>query len=173
MRSLYGDMESMADSETTRVNEMWESFRDTLQNSIKSQIPHRQSRSKDGYPWIGSELKKMMRRLHRYYKTKKKPGDPHHIKRYLDLKHQVQKRQRQAYWEYVESIVTPKEQENEYAGMKSFWTYIKHRRTDNVGVSSLKNDGKLFSNPIDKANFLNKQFQSVFSSSKNVSRKHF
>ena len=124
MRSLYGDMKSMFDSETTRLNEMWESFRDTLQHSIKSHTPYHQSRSKDGYPWIGPELKKMMRRLHRYNKTKKKTGDPQHIKRHLDLKHQVQKRQRQACWECVESIVTPKEQENEYSGMKRSWTYV-------------------------------------------------
>ena len=90
MRSLCEDMEAMFDSETTGVNEMWESFRDILQHSIRYHIPHRQSRSKDGYPWIGTELKKMMRWQHRYYKIKKKTGDPQHTKRYLDLKHQVQ-----------------------------------------------------------------------------------
>ena len=98
----------------------------------KISYPHHQSRSKDGYPWIGPELKKMMRRLHRYNKTKKKTGHPQHIKRHLDLKHQVQKRQRQACWEYVESIVTTKEQENEYSGMKRFWTYVN---TEDVSPS--------------------------------------
>ena len=113
------------------------------------------------------------KRLHLYYKTKKKTGDPRHAKRYLDLKHQVQKRQRQAYWDYVESIVTPQDQENEYAGMKRFWTYIKHRKSDNVGVSSLKSEGKLYSHPIDKADILNKQFKSVFSSSEKISGEEF
>ena len=48
-----------------------------------------------------------------------------------------------SYLEYVDSIVTPQELENEYADVKVFGTYIKHRRSDNVGVSSRKNDGKL------------------------------
>ena len=92
MKSLHKYMEAMYNSKTTGVNEMWEKFRDTLQHSINCHIPHRQSRSKDGYPWIGPELKKMMKRQHRYYKIKKKTGDPQHVKCYLDLKHQVQKR---------------------------------------------------------------------------------
>jgi hypothetical protein len=28
--------------------------------------------------------------------------------------------------------------------MKKFWTYIKHKRKDNIGISSLMMDGKLF-----------------------------
>ena len=92
IRSLHNDMEVMYNSETTGVNEMLENLRDTLQHSISSHIPYHQSKQKDGYPWIGPELKKMLKRLHRYYKTKKKTGDPQHDKRYLDLRHQVQKR---------------------------------------------------------------------------------
>ena len=57
--------------------------------------------------------------------------------------------------------------------MKRFWTYIKHRRSDNVGVSSLKSEGKLYSHLNDKADILNKQFQSVFSSSESVSEEEF
>ena len=115
----------------------------------------------------------MMKRQHQYYKIKKKTGDPQHAKRYLNLKHQVQKRQQQAYWEYVGGIVTPQDKENEYAGMKRFWTYIKHRRSDNVCVSSLKSEGKLYSHPTDKADILNKQFQYEFSSSESISEEDF
>ena len=77
-------------------------------------IPHHQSRSKDGYPWIGPKLKKMMKH---YHKLKKKIGEPQHVKGYLDLKHQVHNGQGQVYREYVGSIVTPQDKENEYAGM--------------------------------------------------------
>ena len=169
MKSLHKDMKYVHNSETTGINETWENFKDTLQHSINSHIPHRQSRSKDGYPLIGNALKKLMKRQHQYYKIKKKAGNPQHVKRYLDLKHQVQKRQRHAYWNYIGGIVSPQDQQNDYKGMKRFWTYIKHRRSDNVGVSSLKSEGKLYSHPTDKADILNKQFQYVFSSSANLS----
>ena len=131
--------------ETASVNDMWILFRDTLQSSITSNISYRQSKTKYGYPWIGPELKRLMRKQHRYYKTKKKTGDPQHIQQYVELKHLVQKRTRQAYWNYVEEIVRLREHEAEHISMKRFWTYITHKRNDNVRVSSLKNEGKLFS----------------------------
>ena len=97
------------------------------------------------------------------YKKKKKTGDLHHVKRYWDLKHQVQKRQRQAYWEHVGSIVTPQDQENAYAGMKKeqqcwclLWCLLQ-----------------LYSHPTNKTDILNRHFQSVFSNSANVSKEAF
>jgi hypothetical protein len=40
--------------------------------------------------------------------------------------------------------------------MKKFWTYIKHKRKDIVGISSLKMDGKLYCDPVTKSNILNR-----------------
>ena len=37
----------------------------------------------------------------------------------------------------------PQERETEYTSRKRFWTFIKHTRSGNVGVSSLKKEGKL------------------------------
>ena len=36
------------------------------------------------------------------------------------------------------------------------WTYIKHKRKDIVGISSLKMDGKLYCDPVTKSNILNR-----------------
>ena len=46
--------------------------------------------------------------------------------------------------------------------MKRFWTYIKHQKTDHSGVAPIKVDGRLASEPKQKAEALNTQFQSVF-----------
>jgi hypothetical protein len=46
--------------------------------------------------------------------------------------------------------------------MKKFWTYIKHKKIDHQGISSLKQDDKLITDPIPKANVMNDQFKSVF-----------
>ena len=120
--------------------------------------------------WTGTEKSD---KKHRAYKTKKKTGDPRNIKQYMDIKHQVQKRTCKAYWDYVEDIVTPKQQENQYAWMKRLWTYVKHKRKDNVCVSLLKNEGRLFSYPVDMAELINKQLQSVFSSREEVTQAEF
>ena len=49
---------------------------------------------------------------------------------------------------------------------KPFWNFVKARRKDNVGVSPLKVNGRLFSNPENKVEILLQvqQFKSVFSS---------
>jgi hypothetical protein len=60
-------------------------------------------------------------------------------------------------------VVTPKETEETFNSMKMCWTYIKHKQTYHQGISSLKQDGKLITDPIPKANVVNDQFKSVFS----------
>jgi hypothetical protein len=82
--------------------------------------------------------------------------------KYNQLKHHTQKITRQSYWKYIENIVTPKEEEP-HSVMKKFWTYIKHKRKDNIGISSLMMDGKLFCDPASKSNILSRQFKSAFS----------
>lgn len=57
--------------------------------------------------------------------------------------------------------------------MKRFWTYIKHKRTDCKGISPLRSDGLLHSDPTDQSNILNKQFQSAFSEKININKDQF
>ena len=45
---------------------------------------------------------------------------------------------------------------------KCFWSYIKSLRKDNIGILPLKDKGRLFNAPVDKANILNCQYQSTF-----------
>ena len=45
---------------------------------------------------------------------------------------------------------------------KKIWTYFKSLQKDNTGVNPLKDNGRLFNSPTDKANILNRQYMSVF-----------
>jgi hypothetical protein len=57
----------------------------------------------------------------RLFKKKKKTGDHQTQEQYNNLKHHTQKITRQAYWKYIENVVTPDESEPR-SGMKKFWT---------------------------------------------------
>jgi hypothetical protein len=46
-----------------------------LDNSIKNKICHTTAQTKDGYPWINRDLKKLIRKGNRSYKRKKKSGN--------------------------------------------------------------------------------------------------
>ena len=45
---------------------------------------------------------------------------------------------------------------------KKFWKYIKSIKKDSCGVAPLKDNGRTHSDAMDKANILNRQYQSVF-----------
>ena len=59
---------------------------------------------------------------------------------------------------FIENIISPALSEDS----KIFWSFIKAQRTDSVGVSPLKSEGRLVSDSIGKAEILNKQYKSVF-----------
>ena len=46
----------------------------------------------------------------------------------------------------------------------------KHRKTDFNGITEIKHDGKLLTDPLQKASALNNQFYSVFTPVSNISR---
>ena len=45
---------------------------------------------------------------------------------------------------------------------------VKHNKTEQCGVAPLKQQGLTYSDPVDKANILNRQFESVFSNAKKI-----
>jgi len=119
-------------------------------------IPSRMTKHRDGYPWTTQTLKKRMRKRDRMYKNHK------HTPKYKDL-FKTNYIATTKICLLVNEIVTSTDdgtQKPSYA--KKFWTYMKHCHTDHTGVSPLRQNGILHSNPIAKAEILNQQFQSVF-----------
>ena len=65
---------------------------------------------------------------------------------------------RRSHWRYVNSVFL---EGLESKDTKPFWRYIKSQRQDAFGISPLKLNGTLHSDPREKANILNNQFKSV------------
>ena len=63
----------------------------------------------------------------------------------------------------MEANTLPETSDEPNRGNKKLWSFIKHRKTDSVGVTPLKYKGMLWDKPKDKAEILNEQFKSVFS----------
>ena len=91
----------------------------------------------------------------------------------MKLKKKVQKEQRKAYWNYIETIICdlpikePDQPHNNQARPKKLFQFIKSIRSDKSCISALKKDGNLITDTTEKANILNDQFQSVFTSEPN------
>ena len=156
--------QSVADKEVTESSEgLWTVFRDGILHGIKTYIPHKWTKSRESCPWIDSQLKRLLRRRDRAFKASKASGRARDETKFQTLKKLAQRKLRQAYWNYIEGIVSPQTEDKTPSNcMKRFWTYIKNRKTDFNGIAPLKVNGKLFTEPKARAEVLNDQFQSVF-----------
>ena len=71
----------------------------------------------------------------------------------------MQKQFRKAEYKHINSVIQEGLDDN---NSKPFWKYVKCRKQDNIGVSPLKQKGKLISYSKGKADILVEQFLSVF-----------
>ena len=138
------------------VDDLWSSFREELTSDVKRFIPHRFTSSRNGLPYMSSSLKCLMRKRDNR-RTRKDPC-------YKTIKHEVQKKLCAAYWQYVEEIITPMNDEDSMGANKRFWGLFKHSKSDSKGVPPLRYQGTLITNAAGKATVLNSHFQSVFTS---------
>ena len=134
---------------------------------MKQFIPHKNIKTKESKPWIDNRLRKMINRRNRAFKESKKIGKPYYEQKFRQLKREVQYELRRAYWNHIENIVTPNENDiNQFSCMKKFWKFIKHQKKDYTGITSLKVNGKLTTDSKQKADALNFHFHSMFTSEK-------
>ena len=150
--------------ETSPVEDLWSLLKEAITSGTEKFIPSKLSKPKDGHPWITLEIKKLMHKRDKLFKNHRSS------EKYKDLKRHIQQKLRNAYWKYIDNIVTPENSDNPdkpHNCSKKFWTFIKHSKSNNSGISPLKENGTLFSDPKKKAEILNNQFQSVFSKDTN------
>ena len=67
---------------------------------------------------------------------------------------------RKAYWSYVN--LNPTDDQDSQTGRKRFRTFIKHYKTDTVGIKSLCDKGRGVIKPAEIATSLNDNFQAIF-----------
>ena len=144
---------------------LWSWFRETIEDSIRKFVPHRQAGKKDHHPWMSHGLKKLIKKSKKLFSKKQRCPTRPTINKYRHLQSHIQKRTRREYWEYINSILYPEDKTDTSDNSKRLWTLVKHSKTDSIGVAPLKNShtGETMTDPKDKAECLNKQFQSAFS----------
>ena len=148
------------------ADHLWTIFKTDLLHSVKNNIPHKTSSKKDRPPWINYKIRRLMNTRNRLHKKIRRNTNEHKqeemIQKMKELKHAIRKETRTAYWNYIESIVEPREDDQYNKESKKLYSFIKHRKADSIGIAPLKEHGTLKDSPKDKAEILNNQFKSVF-----------
>ena len=161
-----------ADGEST--NSLWEQFKDKLNESIQRHVPQKTIGSRNRKPWVSARLRRLIKKKDRAHRRMRKTGHDRDRKTFKALKRDVQCLLRRAYWRHVEDIVSDVSDDNERHGTrKRFWSFIKHQRADSQGISPLKSEGSLHQDPAKKAEILNHQFESAFSTASTFTSKEF
>ena len=139
---------SPTDQQPNSFEFMWSKFKDAVTSAVDKYVPTKMSSTRRTHPWVDTKLRRLMRQKQRVHWRAKKTGKEKHWKRYKDLQRSAQKASRQTEKTYLQKVVSEDLDKNP----RRFWTYIKSRKQENEGVSSLiDQDGFLQSDSQKKA----------------------
>ena len=149
---------------TDDVEHLWTSFKKKIHPLMETYIPTKTLKgNKIQKPWIWSQVKSLMRKKKKLFDKQKRIGKPKNIRQHKETKAKLQTTERQSYWQFVDNIIEVGDPGQETVPKQmSFWSYIKSLRKDTIGIAPLKDNGKLHADPKDRADFLNRQFQSTW-----------
>ena len=146
------------------VEENWSFFKDKLTTAMNKNIPHKMTKARHNLPWVTRGIKRMMRKRDRLYKKAKKSGKEQHWAEYRRERNNTTKEIRKAHNKYLNEIVG----EALTSNPKTFWSYLKTTKTENIGIPTLKSGQNICVSDKDKAEALNAQFKSVFTKDDNI-----
>ena len=159
-QSLSNSMQEQSKTEPTES--LWAQFKTTMLENIKKFIPSKMTSNKVKLPWVTPEIQDLMHKRDKAYSRMKKTGSDEDKRLKNNLRRVVQRKLRRSYWSYLNDIFEEEEGIHETKN-KKFWRYMYHQQMTKTGISPLKKDGKLYTNPKSQADILNQQFQSAFS----------
>ena len=162
LKSFQQEFEEKAP--TADVNKLWTIFKNKVHSLMDQYVPSKLlCGNKLQKPWISREVKALMRKRDKLFKRQRKTGRAQNIRHYRETKARLQKAERQSYWNFVDHIIDKGEPEREHKPkQKRFWSFIKYLRKDSSGIAPLKEKRRLHAEPKDKADILNRQYESTW-----------
>jgi hypothetical protein len=147
------------------TEDLWSDFQEHLNGLINKHVPTKQSSHRDHLPWVNQHIKRLIRRRNRAFKRQRKTNQPSDRQKFLNLKHLVRMKIKEAYTQYLENMleINTDASSKPKPNLKQMYTMIKHAKQESFAIPPMKFENELHVDDIAKANALNKQFQSVFS----------
>ena len=134
-------------SSVSPVEVMWKYLKDHLIQIQDDCIPSKLTSSKYHQPWINTRIKRLIRRKRKWYRRYRQTRSHTAKQVYESLKKESRQACKTALNDYLNNIFS------EDKGNKQFWSYIKSRRKETVGIASLCNEnGITVTSSQEKAN---------------------
>ena len=153
--------EQFLENETvnTPINELWLRFKSFITSAQENNVPSKISTKRYNQRWFNRSCKRVVRkkqRLFNKYKRTKRPAD---WDKYMKAAKKARSTCKQACDKFINENFLSEHKSNP----KKFYSYIKSKKQDNIGITSLLSNGDTFTSDIEIAKILNNQFLSVFS----------
>jgi len=150
--------DNFADEEKDMTNvtaqDLWDELKTELNETVEANIPSKTVRKRNNTPWLTRSIKRLHRQKQRAFNTAKKNNTQEAWDKYKQLRKKVKKETKKAYTNYIRDKVME--------SPKQFWSFIKSLKKDSTGIPALKENGVLVTDSKQKADTLNRQYQSQF-----------
>ena len=125
---------------------------------MEAHIPTKNITSRYNLPWFNARLKRMNRKLHKLYNKQRTTASEHDKTVYKKYRTTYKKEIRHAESDYISSNMS----DNFHQNTKKFWKIVKSKRVDTNGIPPLKHGSGTSNDSKEKAEILNKYFESVY-----------
>ena len=151
-------------AKTEDVEQLWTRLKKKVHTLMESFIPaNTLNGNKVHKPWISKQVKSLTRKCRKLFQRHRKTRKSKDVRLYKETKARLQKTERQSYWKFIDNIIEVGDPDQEHQPkQKRFWAYIKSLRKDSSGIAPLKDNGTLHADAKDKADILNRQYESTW-----------
>ena len=163
-RTEISQAEFQESAKTEDVEHLWMTFKKKVHSLMESHIPSKILRgNRVQKPWVSRQVKTLMRKSKKLFRRQRKTKKAKDIRQYKETKAHLQKAERQSYWQYVDNIIEIGDPDQQHQPkQKRFWSYIKSLWKDTGGIAPLKDNGRLHADSKEKADILNRQYESTW-----------
>ena len=142
------------------VDENYQFFKETITTVINDHISQKKLSSRWSLPWLNNSIKRMIRKKQRLYNKAKRTGNATDWRNFKIIRKQIKSQLTTAHDEYVADLLSFSKDysTNKPVPTKRFWSYIKSKKSHDVGIGPLKENGVEITDSIGKANLLSQQF---------------
>ena len=164
MSKLYVEIDQMKSDKP--AEEILKLFTAELEESMRKHIPQKRLSTRWNVPWITGNIRRKIKKKQKAYNKAKKSKKEADWKEFRDIRRSIKCEMKSAHNEYVMSLLNLEDSDEGspriYSAGKKFWSYIRSRKRDNVGIPSLTEEGREFTEAKAKARVLSRQYDSVF-----------
>ena len=135
------------------IDENYQFFKETITTVVNQHIPKKKLSSRWNLPWLTNSIKRMVRKKQRLYNKAKRTKNATVWKKFKNVRKQIKKQLATAHDDYVADLLSFPQDSNTSKPVptKRFWSYIKSKKSHDVGIAPLKDNGVEITDSIGKA----------------------